>query len=82
MAIKDGGAAFPMQPKVAPGHVAEDRIFNGHVGMSLRDYFAGQAIAGSADGQGVPPSWVEDYARSAYQIADAMLKAREVCHEQ
>lgn len=49
--------------------------------MSLRDYFAGQALAGFAadpeaswqDGGGLP-----SMARCAYQWADAMLEAREV----
>ena len=44
--------------------------------MSLRDYFAGQALAGIvARGAWDPRS---DAAESAYEYADAMLKAREV----
>lgn len=45
-------------------------------GMSLRDWFAGQALAMLAD-----PDFdhsPEDTARLVYRIADAMLKAREV----
>ena len=40
-------------------------------GMSLRDYFAGQAM--------LSVSWrsVEASANSCYEIADAMMKARE-----
>jgi hypothetical protein len=47
-------------------------------GMTLRDYFAGQALAGFAAHGGV---WVADrevIARQAYKFADAMLKIREV----
>ena len=44
--------------------------------MTLRDYFAGQALAGIvARGAWDPRS---DAAESAYEYADAMLKAREV----
>lgn len=49
-------------------------------GMSLRDWFAGQALAGlasncTADGLS---TWLPDsIARRAYDYADAMLAARE-----
>ena len=51
-------------------------------GMSLRDYFAGQAMAGdSLDGEGswdnnVPQKYIVERARLYYRIADAMIKAR------
>lgn len=72
-AINDGGPAFPRtQFTTAEG----DRI--GPDGMSLRDWFAGQALASPAlfmDGGGrFPP---EKTARLAYQTADAMLQQRE-----
>jgi hypothetical protein len=46
--------------------------------MSLRDYFAGQAITGhlAAYNDTADPS-PEIAARTAYKYADAMLKARE-----
>ena len=51
-------------------------------GMTLRDYFAGQALAGNLE-QGVENDmhcgWWHDsskIAQRAYAIADAMLKAR------
>lgn len=57
---KDGGPAFPDWP---------------HTGMSLRDWFAGQAIrARWGDGTAMTE---EQAARMAYQLADAMLVARE-----
>lgn len=44
-------------------------------GMSLRDWFAGQALAGAlADFENNPTC--EDAARRAYHMADAMLSAR------
>ena len=55
--------------------------------MTLRDWLAGQAIAGAADGcntpaytNGMPPdfsSYARQQAMLAYAIADAMLAERE-----
>lgn len=65
----DGGPAFPFQ-SIGP------EFMSGHCGMSLRDYFAGQALVGlltlSANGR----SNVR-LADEAYVYADAMLAARE-----
>lgn len=62
----DGGPAFP---------VPLDRMTHG---MSLRDWFAGQALAGLLAGQYRDSSqWnLNDLPREAYSIADAMLAAR------
>jgi len=56
-------------------------------GMTLRDYFAGQAIAGILANPDISASatrcnvsteeFREDTAAAAYAMADAMLKARE-----
>lgn len=43
-------------------------------GMTLRDYFAGQALAGSLANTDAPTPEVE--AQWAYEIADAMLAER------
>lgn len=72
----DGGQAFP-RPGAADGGAWSDRPQDG---MTLRDWFAGQALTGllaahSADGQVLPSS--ERAARWAYGYADAMLAARE-----
>lgn len=56
----DGGAAFPL--------VAGDQA---QVGMSLRDWFAGQALVGL-----VSDEVTASAARSAYEYADAMLTER------
>ena len=70
-AKNDGGSAFP--------HPA----WNESRGMSLRDWFAGQALAGmmAAFGQGAknggPARFHEANCDTAYDIADAMLRARE-----
>jgi len=60
--IADGGPAFPVDK---PG------CFDMQ-GMSLRDWFAGQALAGMR-----LESHVDDAAFHAYMIADAMLRRRE-----
>lgn len=62
---KDGGPAFPA---IYGATEALDE------GMSLRDYFAAQAIVASAHASTQGP---EGLAKAAYEIADAMLKARE-----
>ena len=69
--IKDGGPAFPRVP-----FDVNDYTGDGSPGMTLRDWFAGQALAFLSD----PASSGEtNYtARYAYAIADAMIAAREV----
>lgn len=72
--IKDGGPAFPysaLEPTERRGLVGT--MYADNQGMSLRDWFAGMAIMGKADRQGLHPEQIKD----AYAIADAMLKARE-----
>lgn len=63
--VGGGGCAFPVGKEWSAK------------GMSLRDYFAGQALAGlvSRDNYGATPS---EWAVEAYKMADAMLivKAR------
>lgn len=78
--IDDGGPAFPTEPNTQPG-------FYLHHGMSLRDYFAGQAlpavISATSAGQHRPTARDSDtsisfaIARDAYLVADAMLAARK-----
>lgn len=70
-APKDGGPAFAVE------HCQ-------HNGMSLRDWFAGQAIgqviencAGDIYAMAAFPTPEAYFARKAYQVADAMLAARE-----
>jgi hypothetical protein len=71
----DGGPAFP-RPMVASGSTTATMEQDG---MSLRDYFAAQAIEimvqKSEDAHG---GWSEDtVAVGAYAIADAMIEARK-----
>lgn len=46
-------------------------------GMTLRDYFAGQALIGLLAGGKHFMFTSEDAAKRAYYMADAMLEARE-----
>jgi hypothetical protein len=71
--INDGGFAFPM-PDVL--HV-NGMVQHGFNGMTLREYYAGQALAGLAS-YVTKGATFDDIAKDAYAIADAMLKAREV----
>jgi len=65
--IEDGGSAFPIG------------TFEDRQGMSLCDWFAGQALAGMFNHSG----WIntvdddqDEVARRAYAIADAMITLR------
>lgn len=53
-----------------------DHVHGGHPGMDLRDYFAGQALAGLCSVVWMGRAKAEDIARMAYADADAMLKER------
>lgn len=76
----DGGPAFP-RPPFTPWtrhDNAADAGFasTGHPGVSLRDWFAGQALVGfMADPEQTGSAG--DISRAAYSLADAMLRARE-----
>jgi hypothetical protein len=71
----DGGPAFPRQDE----RLGEVGLREGSDGMSLRDWFAGRALAGiiSADGAQYFDAYTP-HAVTAYKQADAMLAAREV----
>jgi len=69
MSKNDGGQAFPS-------------VQDGYLGMTIRDYLAGQALKAMAcrDVWSVSAAEVEAdlaaIAKAAYRMADAMLKAR------
>lgn len=63
----DGGFAFPMEATDATAWKDCNQV------MTLRDYFAAKALQAIAD----PCHSPELFANRAYEIADAMLRARE-----
>lgn len=89
----DGGTAFPMQDPQAIHIYAlaqvegitdtdeRDRVYTAARsqavgGMTLRDYFAAQAMQGAlCDGGEIYKP--DTFAKWCYDLADAMLKARE-----
>ncbi len=83
----DGGLAFPLTIKTPGGsfnpvrnRVVPDGEVDVHIftGMTLRDYFAAKALEGFCASPHTTIEWLRDHcATSCYQMADAMLKARE-----
>lgn len=79
--VNTGGPAFPVFPETGGGHAAAFQ------GMNLRDYFAAKAMQGLlSDGSAINedtgkklsiPDDAALIAVVAYDIADAMLKARK-----
>ena len=77
--IDDGGSAFPL-----PDQYRLQEMGSGY-GMSLRDYFAGQALAGvlanpfyvEAAYEAKANDFVDMMATKAYVFADAMLAVRK-----
>jgi hypothetical protein len=71
--MKDGGQAFPHRATYE-GYGGVTKEYP-KLGMSLRDYFAGQALAGLARNAGGVDA-VKERAAKAWAYADAMLAER------
>ncbi|EMR8084379.1 hypothetical protein OUHCRE2_42030 [Enterobacter asburiae] len=74
MSNKTGGQAFPKQQWEYDGQ--NNVLQYQENGMTLRDYFAAKAMQGRLSN----PDWLcsdDRTATEAYQMADAMLRARE-----
>ena len=80
-----GGPAFP--GGLIDPSTPEDAVQSLHVGMTLRDYFAAKALAGLLTNDDLTyedeklrrenyKEFCKDFAWSAYEMADAMLEAR------
>ena len=70
----DGGQAFPRAGFECPEYMCEEVD-----GMTLRDWFAGQALAGfiaSGTFSNAGTGFESFIAGHAYNVADAMLEAR------
>lgn len=89
MARNDGGQAFPTQRAFDPAR--PDHEWPGTEGMSLRDWFAGQALVGLLSGDSEDlfcdietleeavdfKTNTNNGAKIAYEYAEAMLRASE-----
>ncbi len=77
----------PAFPKLPINRASNGEILYQSDGMTLRDYFAAKAMQGLMSGRcksdihGIPydayRADADEWAKSAYHFADAMLKARE-----
>jgi hypothetical protein len=75
----NGGPAFPEQNIMAYGNMMKAETTPG---MTLRDWFAGQVLAGQwtlreSEAAHIEQPTATNMAASAYRIADAMLAARK-----
>jgi uncharacterized protein YodC (DUF2158 family) len=68
---KDGGPAFPVHEE------NDDGIFTATKGMSLRDWFAGQALQGLIAAHKTGMLRSDDAVFHAYAFADAMIERRK-----
>lgn len=71
MTDKTGGPAFPLPPS---------ELNYADAGMTMRDYFAAKAMQGilvNAERNEFSFGKVDEIAFKAYELADAMLRARE-----
>ncbi len=71
--VNDGGPAFPVVAENGMGHIA--------AGMTMRDWFAGQALVGIADHfsakEDTRIATMKVISSFCYEYADAMLAQRE-----
>lgn len=80
----DGGPAFPKLHAMRPPEGNGSAHYYAHYsfdGMSLRDWFAGQALASilssyQSTGVPMPRDTTDEIAADSYSIADAMLAER------
>jgi hypothetical protein len=71
--VYDGGPAFPVPDSVHPS----GQVQFGTNGMTLRDYFAGQALTGTLAMANPYEAVPHGIAEHCYKYADAMLSARK-----
>lgn len=74
--ISDGGPAFPVWELNGNGQPEMTGF-----GMTLRDYFAAKAMQSLISKHGFISDEINFAAEHSYEIADAMLKAREASND-
>lgn len=80
--IDDGGFAFPFAPPLGDDGLSATGYPYPELGMTLRDYFAGQALAGAMTtakniGPEIPSAQLLPIGVICYAVADAMIAARK-----
>ena len=70
----DGGPVFPVPDQYTPNGTL---VVHGCEGISLRDWFAGQALAALIAHYEGQDGSMDGIPASAFQYADAMLAARD-----
>ena len=73
--MKDGGPAFPV-PHSQSCPRCNIGMANNNPGMSLRQYYAGMALAKCMD----TPLNVKEASKEAFRMADAMIEADNSLH--
>lgn len=71
----NGGSAFPIEGHIYQ-YAGEQKAIYPQYGMSLRDWFAGQALIGLLSNVR-STGGMNTSAEDAYKVADAMLEARK-----
>jgi hypothetical protein len=74
----NGGPAFPLPVEDLQ---CRFRFESGYGGMTLRDYFAAKAMQSLISKHGFISDEINFAAEHSYEIADAMLKAREASND-
>jgi hypothetical protein len=74
--IEDGGPAFPVETYGNGRGKQTSPDAGWETGLSIRDWFAGQALGGLAANPTLDRQKWHDYARGSYAMADAMLAER------
>jgi hypothetical protein len=74
--INNGGPAFP-EVLDEYDHNSERFRIKSDGGMSMRDYFAAKVLPAIYNDSTGGEGWRDAVANEAYQLADAMIKARE-----
>ena len=72
--MEDGGPAFPTKTMEAQDN---EIVFTKYHGLSIRDWFAGQALVGFGLGTLSDAYTMKLASDTAYAIADQMLAARK-----
>lgn len=75
--MNDGGPAFPRTVRENENGWGNYSVGTSNDGMSLRDWYAGEAMKGMLSNPTNDDTDIPTLARKSYQCADAMLKERE-----